>query len=160
MATTLTGTIELNALASLLGTGSANPTANLQSLSSVVLAASEVTFLYLDEVTSVLANKTYDLIGASALLDPFGVAVDIDKIAALIVINTHATQYLRLSVLPATIIAGGSSPILIIPPSGFFAWAAPVGVATTTNFVVTGRDTTDAGNADSTWTVIALGKHA
>jgi hypothetical protein len=117
------------------------------------------TFLYTDSITSDTANKTYDLIGASAGLDAFGIAVDIDVIQAIVVENTHATAFIHLSTMTANILKG-TSPVVIIPPGGFFAWAYPTGVATTTNFVVTGRNAADDGNADATWSVIVVGKHA
>jgi hypothetical protein len=156
---TLTTSITITTSATLAGTaGLVRPTANMNTKMVELISSTDATMLYTDHVSVAAANKTYDLIGASALLDPFGVAVDIDRIAGLVVENTHATTYLHISGLPAGMIKG-TTPVLIVPPGGQVALASATGWAHTTDVVVTGRNAADNGNADGTWKILVIGKH-
>jgi hypothetical protein len=156
---TLTSNIRIIPSATLTGTvGLVSPSVNTNTVISKDISSTQGTFLYTDDVAIETANKTYDLIGAGAGTDPFGVAVDMDRIAALVVENTHATAYLHITGLPAAMIKG-TTPTLIIPPGGAVALAAGAGWANTTNLVITGRNAADNANATATWKVLAIGKH-
>lgn len=157
--TTLNSSIKITTTATMTGTsGLVSTAANMSNTLTEVISSAQGTMLYTDEVAVAAANKTYDLIGASALLDPFGVAVDIDRIAAFAVENTHATSWLHISGLPAAMLKG-TSPVLIVPPGGQVALASSTGWPHTTDIVFTGRNSADDANADGTWKILVIGKH-
>lgn len=159
MTTTLTSSITITTAATLAGTqGLVSASASMNSKMVESISNTQGPFLFTDEVSTETANKTYDLIGASAGTDPFGVAVDIDRIAAIVIENTHATTYLHVSALPAAMIKG-TTPVLIIPPGGQVALASSTGWAHTTNIVFTGRNSADDANANGTWKMLVVGKH-
>jgi hypothetical protein len=93
------------------------------------------------------------------LLDAFGLPVDIDVLMAIVLENTHATNYIHLAVMPAAILKG-TSPVVIIPPGGVFVWAYPPGIAIATTFTVAGRNAADDAAALATWNLTCIGKHA
>jgi hypothetical protein len=159
--TTLNSTIKISVGGTLAGTaGLVSLTAPLNQILTEEISSTQGTTLYTDSVTSDTANKTYDLIGASALLDPFGVAVDIDQIAAIVIENTHATAYLHVTGLPAAMLKSGAAVTLILPPGGMVALAVGTGWASTTDIVITGRNAGDSGNVSGTWKLVVIGKHA
>jgi hypothetical protein len=157
MAKTLSSTLQLRT------TGVLSNTAGLMSVSGSLvdtitqnISSAQGEHLYTDSVIADTANKTYQIASAGGLLDPFGDTVDIDKIALLVIENTHAAAYLHVSALPAAMVKG-TSPVVIIPPGGCFAWSAPIGVVAGTSIVLTGRNAADDANDDGTWKIIAIG---
>lgn len=157
--TTLATTVKLVLSSTFTGeTGVFTPTASLNNQISAALADADGHFIYSDAVTTVTANKTYDLIGASAVTDPFGVAVDMDVVVMIMIENTDDTNYLHVTGLPAALIKG-TTPALIIPPESAICYFSATGAANTGNWTFTGRNAADDANADITWDFCVIGRH-
>ena len=153
----LTASVQVKTTAALTNTaGLVTATGNLSDTITETITAG--TYLYTASVTVATDSVTSYNLDGGTLLDAFGLVVDIDVLMAMVLENTHATNYIHLAVMPAAILKG-NTPVVIIPPGGVFTWSYPTGIAIATTFTVAGRNAADDAAAVATWGLTCIGKH-